>query len=92
VDQVPSSIELLAISIDPPEESVKTDALIEGKFRLLGDPDLKVIRAYQIEMPGGAMANMGYVLVDGQGKIRKRQIDPVFGLHLDQMLEALKPN
>jgi peroxiredoxin len=91
VDQVPGSIELLAISIDPPEESAKTDALIEGKFRLLGDPDLKVIRAYQIEMPGGGMANMGYVLVDAQGKIRKRQIDPVFGFHFEQMIEALKP-
>ena len=92
MDQVPSSIELLAISIDPPEESAKTDALIEGKFRMLGNPDLKVIRAYQMEMPGGGMANMGYVLVDGKGKIRKRQVDPVFGFHFEQMIEALKPN
>ena len=53
--------------------------MLGGKVRLLSDPELKVIREYKMEMPGGAMANMGYVVVDSRGEIVARQVDGLFG-------------
>jgi len=66
------------------------DALLEGKVRLLRDEHLGMIRAYQMEMPGGAIANMGWVVVDRNGNIKRRQVDAAFGTHLDLMISEVR--
>ena len=82
---------MLAISIDPPSESVKMDSLLRGAFPLLSDPDLKVADAYGMGVHFGreAMAAMGYVIIDGQRRLRHREIDPLFGDHYERILAVL---
>lgn len=81
----------MAISTDPPSESLKTDRLLGGAFPLLSDPDLRVIRAYKMEheMGGTTVGDMGYAIIDGQGRIRRLVMDPLFGQHADAVLQAL---
>lgn len=81
---------MVAISVDPPEESAKTSSLIDGRIRLLYDSDMSVIRDYDMVMLGGGMASMGYVIVDGEGNIVERTVDPLFGYNVPKMLEALQ--
>ncbi len=61
-----------------------------GVFLLLSDPSLKVIRAYDIQMPGSEMANMGYAIIDQEGRLRARVVDPSFGQHYDRIIDTLK--
>ena len=83
---------VLAISNDPPSESVKMDGLLKSAFPLLSDPDLKVADAYGMAIPMGSqrMAAMGYIIIDGQGRLRQREIDPLFGDHYERILAALR--
>ena len=83
---------MLTISTDPSSESVKMDSLLRGAFPLLSDPDLKVADAYGMGVHFGreTMAAMGYVIIDGQGRLRQREIDPLFGDHYERILAALK--
>lgn len=81
---------MLAISVDPPSESQQMSQFLGGALPLLGDPDLKVIKAYGMEMQGGGMAAMGYVVVDAQGRIAERLLDPSFGQHWQSVLSSLQ--
>lgn len=65
------------------------NSLIDGKVRLLRDSDLRVIKDYGMEMVGGGMASMGYVIVNGGGEIVERKTDPLFGYHVPDMLTVL---
>ena len=58
-------------------------------FPLLSDPRMKVIRAYGMKSEGMAMADMGYVVVDKQGRIRTRQIDGRFGENVEMIVRAV---
>ena len=66
--------------------------MLGGVFTMLTDPSLGVIRAYQMEhqMGGDTVGNMGYVIIDGQGLVRKMEIDPLFGRHADAIIGSLK--
>jgi hypothetical protein len=55
----------------------------------LYDSDLSVIREYDMEMIGGGMASMGYIIVSGDGQIIERKADPLFGYHVSDMLAIL---
>ena len=68
----------MAISADPPSESLKLDRLLDGAFPLLSDDDLQVISAYQMrhQMGSETVGNMGYAIVDGRGALRKVAVDP----------------
>ncbi len=83
---------MVAISTDPPSESRKLDQLLQGAFSLLEDSDLRVIRAYQMEHQMGdtTFGNMGYVIIDRNGMVRKIEVDPIFGRHADVILQSLK--
>ena len=84
--------EVVAISSEVQEEAQKMDQLLGGAFPLLSDPNLQVIRAYQMEHPksGGTIGNMGYAIIDENGNLRKVTVDPLFGHHADDIIESLK--
>ena len=84
--------EVVAISVDPHAESQKLDELLNRAFPLLGDRDLRVISAYQMrhQMGSETVGNMGYVIIDGRGVVRKIAVDPLFGRHADSILESLR--
>ena len=90
--ELKQSAEVVAISVDPPSESRKLDQLLNGAFHLLGDPDLRVISAYQMrhQMGSGTVGNMGYVIIDGRGVVRKTEVDPLFGRHAEVILGSLR--
>lgn len=83
---------VLAISVDPPSESVKMNQLTKGSLTLISDPNLKIIRAYDVEMTGMAspMADDWYIVIDQNGHIKKRVQDALFGEHGDRILSNLK--
>jgi len=83
---------VVAISTDEASESKKLDHLLDKAFPLLGDPDLKVINAYQMRhgMGGIMVGNMGYAIVDGRGVVRNIEVDPLFGRHSEVILQSLK--
>ena len=68
------------------------DGLLGGRLPLLSDVNLAVADSYGMSVRLGqqAMAAMGYVIVDSQGLIRHREIDPLFGDHADRILRLLK--
>ena len=82
----------MAISTDPASESQKLDKLIDKAFPLLSDPDLRVIVPYGMRHEMGSMTvgNMGYVIIDGGGQVRKIEVDPLFGRHADAILQSLR--
>ena len=92
MDELNRLAEVVAISVDPPSESRKLDQLLNGVFHMLSDPELKVIRAYQMEHQMGreTVGNMGYVVIDGKGLVRKIAVDPLFGRHADVILQSLR--
>ena len=83
---------MVAISTDPPSESQKTAELLDRAFPLLGDPELRVINAFQMrhQMGSQTTGDMGYVIVDGQGFVREVVSDPLFGKHARTILQSLR--
>ena len=83
---------VVAISTDEAAESKKLDHLLEKAFPLLSDPDLKVINAYQMRhnMGGITVGNMGYAIIDRQGRVKKVEVDPLFGRHAEAILGSLR--
>jgi alkyl hydroperoxide reductase subunit AhpC len=59
---------------------------------MLSDPDLRVIRPYKMEheMGGVTVGDMGYVIIDREGRIRKHAADPLFGRSADAILQSLR--
>ena len=69
--------------------------LISDAYPLLRDGDLRVIRSYGMQMMqgmnmGDPMGDMGYVIIDRQGVVRKIANDPSFGHHEPEILAELK--
>ncbi len=91
-DELKREAAVLAISVDPPSESVKMNQLLNGAFTLISDPELKIIRDYDVEMANMAspMADDWYVIIDKDGQISTRVQDTLFGQHADRILSALK--
>ncbi len=69
------------------------DQLLNGAFPLLGNRDLRVIKAYGMDIDHGGgdiVAAMGYVIVDAKGVVRDRSQDPLFGQHAATILRDLR--
>ena len=58
-------------------------------FPLLSDPRMSLIRPYGMKGDGMDMADMGYVVIDKQGRIRARQVDRHFGENVGMIVRAL---
>jgi len=81
---------VLGISIDPPSVLRHTVAQLSLQFPLLADPQMRVIRQYGMKGKDMQMAHMGYVIIDAQGRLRMRKIDPQFGEHAQDILAVLQ--
>lgn len=81
---------MLVISIDHPEDARRLAVDLSLTFPILSDPQMNVIRQYGMKGAGMEMADMGYVVIDRQGRIRERQIDRQFGEHVGTIVRALR--
>ena len=80
---------MLAVSIDPPEAQRRLATDLKLPFPLLSDPRMSLIRPYGMKGDGMDMADMGYVVIDKQGRIRARQVDRHFGENVGMIVRAL---
>jgi len=80
---------VLAISRDTPEAAARLSRVLGLPFPILSDVSMEVIRAYRMKGEGMEMADLGYVIIDKQGRIRTRQIDRRFGENVGMIARAL---
>ena len=59
-------------------------------FPLLSDSGMQVIRQYGMEGEGMEMADLGYVVIDRQGRIRAKRIDRQFGDRVELFLHYVR--
>ncbi len=81
---------VLGISNDTPQAATKMALELGLTFPILTDVRMEVIRAFQMKGEGMDMADMGYVVIDKQGRIRRRQIDRRFGENAGAIVQALR--
>ena len=81
---------MVAVSIDTPEAASRLASELKLPFPLLSDPRMTVIRPYGMKGEGMDMADMGYVVVDKQGRIRTRQVDRRFGENVGMIVRAVQ--
>lgn len=81
---------VLGISIDHPEDARRLADDLGLAFPILSDPRMGVIRAYRMKGEGMDMADMGYVVIDPQGRIRARRLDRQFGDDGGAIVQAVR--
>ncbi len=81
---------LLGMSMDTPQEASQLAFDLGLTFALLSDPNMVVVRDYGMEGKEMGMPEMGYVVIDKQGKIRAQQIDRRFGENAKAILPELR--
>lgn len=86
----------MAVGYDSPESLKLSQEGSGASFPLLSDIDLTVTRMYDMQLrPDWPMAGMGdipemgWVVVDAEGRIRVQRVDLYFGDHVDDILAAL---
>ena len=81
---------VLGVSIDAPEAAARLVKELNLPFPILSDPRMEVIRAYGMKGAGMDMADMGYVVIDKQGRVRTRQIDRRMGENVGMIVRAVR--
>jgi len=81
---------VFAVSIDPPDAARKVAKEHRLAFPILSDPRLEVIRRYGMKGQGMEMADLGYVVIDREGRILAQRIDRDFGDHVELLLHHLR--
>lgn len=81
---------VLAMSMDTPEAASRLALDLNLVFPMLSDPNMVIVRDYGMEGKGMGMPEMGYVVIDRQGRIRAQEIDRRFGENVNDMLRALR--
>jgi peroxiredoxin Q/BCP len=81
---------VLGISIDTPEAAARLVKELNLGFPILSDPRMAVIQAYGMKGEGMDMADMGYVVIDKQGRIRTRQVDRRMGENAGMIVRAVR--
>ena len=80
---------VLGISRDAPAAAARLVQELGLPFPILSDVPMEVIRAYRMKGEGMEMADLGYVIIDKQGRIRTRQMDRRFGENVGMIVRAL---
>ena len=87
----------MAVGYDTPESLKQTQAMSGATFPLLSDIDMTVTRLYDMQLrpewPMGGMGDipeMGYVVVDADGRIKLQRVDLYFGDNSDDILATMK--
>lgn len=81
---------VFAISIDPPSEATRLAKDLGLPFAILSDPTMEVIRAYEMKGAGMDMADMGYAVIDREGRLRARRVDREFGDNIGSIARAVR--
>jgi peroxiredoxin len=81
---------VLAMSMDTPEEASKLAMDLNLAFPVLSDPNIGIVREYGMYGKKMAMPEMGYAVIDRQGRIRAQKIDRRFGENADAIVRALQ--
>lgn len=81
---------VLGIGNDGPKEASGLAQALGLPFPILSDPAMEVIRAYRMKGDRMEMADMGYVIIDKQGRLHTREIDRQFGEHVERIVRALR--
>lgn len=78
------------MSIDRPEDARALRHDLRLSFPILSDPDMRVIRAFDMQGEMRNMGDMGYVIIDKAGRIHDRRIERNFGEKLAPILSTLR--
>jgi peroxiredoxin Q/BCP len=81
---------VLGISGDSPDAAARLIKELGLPFPILSDPHMAVVRAFAMYGDAMGMPEMGYVVIDKQGRIRARQVDRGFGENVDSIVRALR--
>ncbi len=81
--------EVFAISNDREEDARRMATELGLDFPVLSNPSMDVIYRYRMKGERMPMADMGYVLIDAAGRIRRHKIDRQFGEHVGDLVESL---
>jgi len=66
--------QVVAISVDPIDESQELSDDLGLTFPLLYDPEMKIIRAYGVEDPGNEISWPAIFVVDTEGRVAWRNV------------------
>ena len=81
---------VFAVSIDKPEQAREVAQKFRLTFPLLSDPEMQAIRQYGMRGERMEMAELGYVVIDRQGRIRAKRVDREFGDHVELLLHHVR--
>lgn len=81
---------VLGMSMDKPSDASQLASSLSLAFPLLSDPSMVIVKDYGMEGKEMAMPEMGYAVIDKQGRIRTQKIDRSFGENVDAILQALR--
>lgn len=81
---------VLAISMDTPEQASKLALDLNLAFPVLSDPNMGIVREYGMYGKQMRMPEMGYTVIDKQGRIRTEKVDRQFGENADAIVRALQ--
>ncbi|MGH7318328.1 MAG: peroxiredoxin family protein [Candidatus Rokuibacteriota bacterium] len=81
---------VFAVSIDNPQQARQLVQKFALSYPILSDPGMKVIQQYGMKGERMKMADLGYVVIDLQGRIRVKRIDREFGDHADLLLRHVR--
>lgn len=81
---------VLGISNDTPQQAARLTQELGLTFPILTDVRTEVVRAFAMYGDSMGMPEMGYVVIDKQGRIRTRQVDRRFGENVDSIVRAVR--
>lgn len=81
---------VLGISGDSMEAAARLRQDLGLPFPILSDPRMTVVRAFGMFGESMGMPEMGYVVIDKQGRVRTRQIDRRMGENVGMIVRALR--
>ena len=80
----------MAVSIDRQSEARELGLRLGLAFPILSDPGMRVIQAYGMKGVGMEMADMGYVVIDRQGRMRAKTLERRFGDNINDIVGILE--
>jgi peroxiredoxin Q/BCP len=81
---------VLAMSMDTPEEASRLAQDLSLAFPVLSDPNMVIVREYGMYGKQMQMPEMGYTVIDKQGRIRAQEVDRQFGENASAILKTLR--
>jgi peroxiredoxin len=81
---------VLAMSMDTPEEASKLAQDLSLPFPVLSDPNMGIVREYGMYGNQMRMPEMGYAVIDKQGRILTEEVDLQFAENANDILRAVR--